>query len=95
MGIHPSDRHLAVIYFEGEDGLPRFYVSNSLMFGATAAVYSFNRVSRSIWWLLNKMLLIPCGVFYDDYPFVFPAELASDARCQCQCSFGYSWMEAC
>ena len=79
MGIHPSDRHLAVIYFAGEDNLPRFYVSNSLMFGATAAVYSFNRVSRSIWWLLNKMLLIPCGVFYDDYPLFSPAELASDA----------------
>ena len=54
MGIHPSGRHLAVVYFAGEDGRPRFYVANSLMFGSTAAVYSFNRVSRSIWWLLTK-----------------------------------------
>ena len=30
MGIHPSDRHLAVVYFAGEDGRPRFYVANSL-----------------------------------------------------------------
>lgn len=79
MGIHPSDRHLAVIYFEAADGSPRFYVSNSLMFGSTAAVYSFNRVSRSIWWLFNRMLHIPCGVFYDDYPLFSPAELAEDA----------------
>ena len=68
MGIHPSDRHLAVIYFAGEDGLPRYFLSDSLMFGATAAVYRLNRVSKSSWWLLNQMLLIPCGVFYDDYP---------------------------
>ena len=81
MGIHPDDRHLAVIYFEAADGSPRFYVSNSLMFGSTAAVYSFNRVSRSIWWLFNKMLHIPCGVFYDDYPLFSPAELAEDADC--------------
>jgi hypothetical protein len=79
MGIHPSDRHLAVVYFAGEDGRPRFYVANSLMFGSTAAVYSFNRVSRSIWWLFNKMLMIPCGVFYDDYPLFSPAELAEDS----------------
>ena len=81
MGIHPCDRHLAVVYFAGVDGRPRFYVSNSLMFGSTAAVYSFNRVSRSIWWLFNKMLMIPCGVFYDDYPLFSPAELAEDSDC--------------
>ena len=38
------------------------------MLGSTAAVYSFNRVSRRIWRLFDKMLLISCGVFYDDYP---------------------------
>ena len=42
--------------------------STTLMFGSTAAVYSFNRVSRRIWRLFDKMLLISCGVFYDDYP---------------------------
>ena len=50
------------------------------MFGSTAAVYSFNRVSRRIWRLFDKMLLISCGVFYDDYPpFFLPAELAEDS----------------
>ena len=79
MGIHPSDRHLAVIYFAAADGSPQFFVANSLMFGSTAAVYSFNRVSRSLWWLFNRMLLIPCGVFYDDFPLFSPSELAEDA----------------
>ena len=55
------------------------FISNSLMFGATAAVYSFNRVSRSLWFLMNRMLLIPCGVFYDDFPMFSPEELATNA----------------
>eukprot|EP00435_Cladocopium_sp_Y103_P008521 s2383_g2.t1 len=79
MGIAPAQRHLAVIFFHGQDGNPRFYVANSIMFGATAAVYSFNRVSRSLWFLLNRMLAIPSGVFYDDFPLFNPAELACSA----------------
>ena len=61
------------------DGTPAFYVANSLMFGATAAVYSFNRISRSLWFLLNRMLVIPCGVFYDDFPLFSPEEVATNA----------------
>ena len=79
MGVLPDHRHLAVIFFHDYTGNPRFYVSNSLMFGATAAVYSFNRVSRSLWYLFNRMLLIPCGVFFDDFPMFSPKELALDA----------------
>ena len=41
MGVHPDHRYLAVIFFRGKGGVPRFYVANSLMFGATAAVYAF------------------------------------------------------
>ena len=79
LAIWPEHRDLAVIFFHGRNGDPRYYVANSLMFGATAAVYAFNRVSRSIWYLFNKMLVIPCGVFYDDYPMFSPAELAGNA----------------
>ena len=79
MGVHPSQRHLAVIFFHKADGQPVFYVANSLMFGATAAVFSFNRVSRSLWFLMNQMLVVPSGVFYDDFPFFSPEEGADDA----------------
>ena len=78
MGIHPSNRHLAVIFSHGQDGAPKFFVANSLMFGASAAVYSFNRVSRSLWFLLNRMFCIPCGVFYDDFPMFSPAALQAE-----------------
>ena len=79
MAVHPDFRHLSVIFFHRADGTPVFYVANSLMFGATAAVFSFNRVSRSLWYLLNRMLVIPSGVFYDDFPLFSPEELASNA----------------
>ena len=78
LAIHPEDRHLAVIFFHDRAGRPKYYVANSLMFGSTAAVYSFNRISRSLWFLLNKMLVIPSGVFYDDFPMFAPESLAQD-----------------
>ncbi len=79
MAVAPSHRDLAVIFFRGPEGEPFFYVSNSLMFGATASVYAFNRASRSLWFLMNRMLHIPCGVFFDDFPIFSPVELCDSA----------------
>eukprot|EP00435_Cladocopium_sp_Y103_P025636 s2471_g6.t1 len=79
VGVKPDHRHLAVIFFHRQDGSPVYYIANSLMFGATAAVYSFNRISRSLWFLLNRFSVIPCGVFYDDFLLFAPEELAADA----------------
>ena len=79
MAISPAHRDLAVIFFHTKEGQPLFYVANALMFGSTAAVYAFNCVSRSLWHLFNTMLMVPCGVFYDDFPLFSPSELASDA----------------
>ena len=95
VGILPDHRHLSVIFYTDLEGHPKFLVANSLMFGATAAVYVFNRISRSLWYLFNKLLLIPCGVFCDDFPLFSPKGLAQDAdekRWRPAGSFG---MEAC
>ena len=54
-----------------------FFRSNVLPFGATAAVYSFNRVSRSLHHILCKLLWCPCTCFYDDFPTVSPSSSAS------------------
>ena len=78
MAVHPSHRHLAVIFYHDHSGAPKFYVANSLMFGASAAVYRFNRISRILWFPLNKTLAIPCGVFYNDFPMFQPESLAAD-----------------
>ena len=37
MAVHPDHRHLAVIFYHGLDGRPKYYVANSLMFGSCAA----------------------------------------------------------
>ena len=74
MAVHPDHYHLTVLFFHGKDGSSKFYVANSQLFGATAALCSFNRVSCSLWFLFNRMLKIPCGVFYDEYPLFSPSE---------------------
>ena len=48
------------------------------MFGSTAAVYAFNRVSRSIWFLVNVVLKVPSAVYFDDYPMFSPEGSSQD-----------------
>lgn len=50
-----------------------YFVSQSLPFGACAAVYSFNRISRSLWHLSTHLCKTLGGVFYDDFPLLEPA----------------------
>eukprot|EP00435_Cladocopium_sp_Y103_P027530 s3375_g6.t2 len=77
--ILPEHRDLAVVHFKDESGNPVFYVPNSLMFGSTAAVFAFNRVSRSLWFLINKYLRIPSAVYFDDFPMFAPLKSAPAA----------------
>ena len=72
MAIWPGHRDLAVIYFKDCSGRDRFYVPRSLLFGSTAAVYSFNRVSRSLAYLINTFLKVPTCVYFDDFPVFVP-----------------------
>ena len=74
--ILPAHRDLAVVFFRDRSGNPQYFVPNALMFGSTAAVYAFNRVSRSLWFLINKFLLVPCAVYFDDYPMFCPENSA-------------------
>ncbi|CAE7467862.1 unnamed protein product, partial [Symbiodinium necroappetens] len=61
-------RSLAVVYHKSESGEDQFFVTNSLMFGLTSAVYAFVRTSRSIQKLLSKLFMLPSSVYFDDYP---------------------------
>ena len=58
---------------------PSFFISSALMFGSTAAVYAFNRVSRSIWHILTHQLNLWMTVYYDDFPILEPEETAASA----------------
>ena len=76
LAINADSRPLNVIGYWYK-GSWLFYRSNVLPFGAVAAVYSFNRVSRSIHHILCKLLWCPCTCFYDDFPTVSPAMSSS------------------
>ena len=49
-----------------------FFRCDVLPFGAIAAAYSFNRVSRSLHFLICKLLWGPGRCFCDDYPTISP-----------------------
>ena len=66
--------------YDPETERDAYFISASLMFGSTASVYSFNRISRALWFLMARYLNIISINFYDDYPMIEPATTAKLAR---------------
>ena len=67
VGIHPSSRHHAVLGFPVDDGQWRFYTSSSLPFGASASVFSFNKIALALLHIMIHKFLVIGTDFYDDY----------------------------
>lgn len=62
---------------------PQFFISLALPFGCTSAVYQFNRASKGLWWLMQRMFSVVCTTYFDDFPTVEPEATAPSARtCQ-------------
>ena len=59
---------------------PSFFSTSALMFGSTASVYAFNRLSRSLWHIQTSLFAIWSTVFYDDYPTVETEQTSGTAR---------------
>ena len=76
--ILPTHRDLAVTFFRDRHGRTRYYIPDAWMFGSTAAVYAFNRVSRSLWFLISVYLKVPAAVYFDDYPMFSPEQTAQE-----------------
>ena len=68
IAVSDSTLKFAVLGHRAKDGGWSFYVSKSLPFGASASVYSFNKVSRGLWHLLCHKLQLLSTVFFDDFP---------------------------
>ena len=68
-----SLKYAVLVATRPADGKPVYFLSQSLPFGACAAVYSFNRISRSLWHLSTHLCKTLGGVFYDDFPLLEPA----------------------
>jgi hypothetical protein len=58
---------------------PEFFLSDSLAFGATGAVYGFNRCSRSLQHVLSEVFWLPASNYYDDFPMVQPTSLIASS----------------
>ena len=73
---HRSACVLGVVALGAEHGV-EYYVANALPFGAVASVLGFNRAAHAIKSLIVRGLQVPCGHYFDDYPMVVPAEIAT------------------
>ena len=60
--------------------VPAFFIINALPFGATSAVYGFNRVAKSLWHIMVSLGGVWATQYFDDYPNVETKELASSSR---------------
>ena len=67
-----SRRFGVLMVHHPDDKLPRYFVTRSVLFGARASVYAFNRLSRGLWFLMAKRCHGVLGCFYDDFPIVEP-----------------------
>ena len=56
-----------VVCFNPEHRKPEIFAMRALPFGASRSVYSFLRVSRSLWWLGCKALSLVWSSFFDDF----------------------------
>ena len=77
VGIAPSSLKHGALGVRRQDGSWKFFLSNSLPFGATASVYAFNKITRGLWTILVRKFHILCTVFYDDFPMLEFKPLAS------------------
>ena len=71
--IHKDSLKHGVLGFNTESEGWQLFTTSSLPFGASSAVFSFNKISRSIWHLLVHKFGFIMSVFYDDFP-VFEVE---------------------
>eukprot|EP00435_Cladocopium_sp_Y103_P068987 s708_g32.t1 len=71
-----------IMVYDPNTDCARYFVSSALMFGSTAAVYAFNRISRSLWHIMSQLLSLWMAVYHDDFPMVEPEETAESAE-QC------------
>ena len=67
VGVHPSSRHHAVLGFPTCNHDWHFYTALSLPFGASASVFSFNKIVLALLRIMIRKFLAVGTDFYDDY----------------------------
>ena len=96
LGHHIDDLPFTIIaVFCPESQKPMFFESSALLFGSTASVYTFNRVARALWFLMNVVMKVLCLQFYDDYPMLDMSFSSNSAKTSAEflldvLGFGYA-----
>ena len=68
LGVAPGSRWVSYIaVYDPGECRPKIFAMRALPFGASKSVYSFLRVSHSLWWLGCKSLKLVWSNFFDDY----------------------------
>ena len=97
LAVNPNSYWCSVLVaFDPGKQAPAFFLSRSLLFGSTAAVYSFNRIAKLIWTVVVTKFLLVCTQFYDDYPTVEPLQTSALAKSTFEAvlrAFGWPWSE--
>ena len=75
--IHKDSLKHGVLGFNTPSEGWQLFTTSSLPFGASSAVFSFNKISRSLWHVLVHKFGFIMSAFYDDFP-VFEVEPLSD-----------------
>ena len=75
--IHKESLKHGVLGFNTPSEGWQLFTTSSLPFGASSAVFSFNKISRSLWHILVHKFGFLMSVFYDDFP-VFEVEPLAD-----------------
>ena len=80
VAVNPRDRSLSVIAVQSPQGEVKLFRELSLMFGETAAVYGFLRLSRALAHLAVLLFDLVVTEYFDDFTQVAPASLAQSSQ---------------
>ena len=78
--VRPDHAWSAVVGVLDPDGEVRYFLSRTLLFGQTAAVYQYNRVSRAIAHIARVWFYLLITNYVDDYPMLEVEGAAESAR---------------
>ena len=67
VGVHPASRHHAMLGFPTSAHGWHFHTALSLPFGASASVFSFNKIALALLHVMIHKFLAIRTDFYDDY----------------------------
>ena len=77
---HPAHAAVSVVAVGNEHGVTSFFRARSLMFGITAAVYAFLRISRAFAFIAASIFGLTVVEFFDDFTQLEALPLAQSAQ---------------